>query len=101
MPTKTTHLHRRRFLKTALATASTAFAVPTIIPSSALGRDGRVAPSERITVGGIGIGHRGTYDLGCFLEQKDVQFVAVVAITGASGAQPPRKRDFVSHLSSG
>ena len=36
-----------------------------------------MAPSERIVVGGIGIGNRGTYDLGCFLEQKDVQFVAV------------------------
>src|SRR5262245_18899532 len=29
----------------------------------------RVSPNERITVGGIGIGNRGTYDLGCFLEQ--------------------------------
>jgi predicted dehydrogenase len=53
---------------------------PVIIPSSALGRDGAVAPSERIVVGGIGIGNRGTYDLGCFLEQKDVQFVAVCDI---------------------
>ncbi len=53
---------------------------PTIIPSSALGRDGFTAPSERIVIGGIGIGNRGTYDLGCFLEQKDVQFVAVCDI---------------------
>jgi predicted dehydrogenase len=45
-----------------------------------LGRDGAVAPSERVVVGGIGIGNRGTYDLGCFLEQKDVQFVAVCDI---------------------
>jgi predicted dehydrogenase len=50
---------------------------PQIIPSSALGLDGAVAPSERIVIGGIGIGNRGTYDLGCFLEQKDVQFAAV------------------------
>jgi predicted dehydrogenase len=34
-------------------------------------------------VGGIGIGNRGTYDLGCFLEQKDVQFVAVCDIKQA------------------
>ena len=71
-----TPLHRRRFLKTALS-AGAAVMAPQIIPSSALGRDGAVAPSERIVVGGIGIGNRGTYDLGCFLEQKDVQFVAV------------------------
>src|SRR5436309_6612594 len=70
------HLHRRRFLKTALS-AGAAVMAPQIIPSSALGRDGAVAPSERIIVGGIGIGSRGTYDLGCFLEQKDVQFAAV------------------------
>ncbi|HEY5312382.1 MAG TPA: Gfo/Idh/MocA family oxidoreductase [Pirellulales bacterium] len=79
MSKKTTGLHRRRFLKTALS-AGAAVMAPTIIPSSALGRNGAVPPSERIVVGGIGIGHRGTYDLGCFLEQKDVQFVAVCDI---------------------
>src|SRR4051812_20453863 len=77
MSKKVTRLHRRRFLKTALSAAGAAIAAPTIIPSSALGLDGTVAPSERVVVGGIGIGNRGTYDLGCFLEQKDVQFAAV------------------------
>jgi predicted dehydrogenase len=70
------NLPRRRFLKAALATAGIA-GVPTIIPSSALGKDGAVPPSERVTLGGIGIGNRGTYDLGCFLDMKDVQFGAV------------------------
>ena len=82
MSKKATHLHRRRFLKTALS-AGAAVMAPTIIPSSALGRDGAVAPSERIVLGGIGIGNRGTYDLGCFLEQKDVQFVAVCDVKAA------------------
>jgi predicted dehydrogenase len=68
--------NRRRFMKTALA-ASAALMGPQVIPGSALGKDGAVAPSQRITVGGIGIGNRGTYDLGCFLEQTDVQFLAV------------------------
>ena len=72
-----TQLPRRQFLKTTLSAAGAAVLAPTIIPSSALGLDGTVAPSERVVVGGIGIGNRGTYDLGCFLEQKDVQFVAV------------------------
>jgi len=35
-------------------------------------------------IGGIGIGRRGTYDLGCFLEQKDVQFVAVCDVKDSS-----------------
>jgi hypothetical protein len=73
---------RRRFLKSAAAVGAAVMA-PQIIPSSALGRDGAVAPSERIVLGGIGIGNRGTYDLGCFLEQKDVQFVAVCDIKQA------------------
>jgi predicted dehydrogenase len=77
-----TKLHRRRFLKTALSAGAAAMA-PQIIPSSALGRDGAVAPSERIVLGGIGIGNRGTYDLGCFLEQEDVQFVAVCDVKEA------------------
>ena len=68
---------RRRFLKTAFPRRARRLVAPTIIPSSALGGDGAVAPSERMIVGGIGIGNRGTYDLGCFLEQKDVQFAAV------------------------
>ncbi|MEZ6133407.1 MAG: Gfo/Idh/MocA family oxidoreductase [Pirellulaceae bacterium] len=68
---------RRQFLQTAASTAGAALLAPTIIPSSALGRDGAVAPSERIIMGGIGIGRRGGYDLSCFLPQKDVQFVAV------------------------
>ena len=37
---------RRSFLKQASATASAAIAFPYIVPSSALGKDGAVAPSE-------------------------------------------------------
>lgn len=51
--------------------------MPCIIPASALGRGGKVAPSERIVMGGIGLGGRGSYDLGVMLGQKDVQWVAV------------------------
>lgn len=68
--------NRRKFLKQALQ-AGAVLALPEIIPSSALGKDGAVAPSERIVLGGIGIGNRGTYVLGCFLEEPDVQFVAI------------------------
>jgi hypothetical protein len=75
-------LKRRGFLKRSLA-AGAAAAAPMIVPSSALGLDGAVPPSERIVVGGIGIGRRGTYDLGCFMEQPDVQFVAVCDIKEA------------------
>lgn len=66
-------LSRRRFLA---ATAS-ALAVPTIIPSSALGADGAVAPSERITLGSVGWGMQGPGNTGAFMNQKDCQVVAV------------------------
>ncbi len=83
MTKKIASIHRRRFLKTAASAAATALAAPYIIPSSALGKGGAVAPSERLVIGGIGIGNRGTYDLGCFLEQPDVQFVAVCDVKAA------------------
>ena len=45
MAKKVTHLHRRRFLKTALS-AGAAVMAPEIIPSSALGRDGASPPAS-------------------------------------------------------
>jgi predicted dehydrogenase len=69
-------LTRRRFLARG-AMAASAAALPCLIPISALGRGGTVPPSERIVMGGIGIGGRGSYDLGYMLTQPDVQWVAV------------------------
>ncbi len=71
-----TSLTRRKFL-TRSAAAASALAMPWLIPASALGRGGSVAPSERIVMGGIGLGGRGSYDLGVMLAHKDVQWVAV------------------------
>jgi predicted dehydrogenase len=69
-------LTRRQFLKRS-AMAASMVTLPCIIPASALGLNGAVAPSERIVMGGIGIGGRGTYDLGGLLNERDVQWVAV------------------------
>ncbi len=70
---------RRAFLKHSLALAGAA-ALPSILPARVLGRDGVVAPSERIVLGAIGIGPRGQHDLECMLAQPDVQFVAICDI---------------------
>ena len=75
-PVSPAALTRRHFLKRG-AVAATALALPYYIPATALGHDGAVAPSERIALGAIGIGGRGTADLNCMLDEKDVQFVAV------------------------
>jgi hypothetical protein len=75
--TRKTPLHRRAFLRTAIQAAAAFAAAPMIVRGAVLGRDGGVAPSERIVLGGIGIGSRGRYVLSCFLPQPDVQFVSV------------------------
>ena len=67
---------RRTFLKaTGLATVAMGF--PTIIPSSARGDATTPPPSERIVMGGIGIGNMGGGDLGAFVNNPAVQYVAV------------------------
>src|SRR5512134_2854500 len=70
-------LNRRGFLKSALTAGAAVAAAPMIVRGAVLGRDGGVSPSERIVIGGIGIGNRGRYVLSCFLPHPDVQFVAV------------------------
>ncbi len=66
-------LTRRGFLSASAA----AVAAPMIVPASALGRDGTVAPSERITVGCIGIHGRGFSDLQWLIGNKDTQVLAI------------------------
>ncbi len=66
-------ISRRQFLGGTLA----AITAPTIIPGSALGLDGRPSPGNRITIGCIGMGGRGTGDMQGFLSFEQVQVVAV------------------------
>ncbi len=56
---------RRQFLA-----ATAAVAAPMIIPASALGKDGAVAPSERITIGCIGVGNRGKSNMRAFMDES-------------------------------
>ncbi len=70
------NISRRKFI----GTTALAIGMPTIIPGSALGKNGAVAPSNRIVMGGIGIGPRGREVLNCFLAQPDVQFVAIADV---------------------
>lgn len=65
-------ISRRRFLQQTAALA----AAPYFVPATALGRGGKVAPSERIILGGIGVGGRGSFVLRWMMQEKDVQFVA-------------------------
>lgn len=70
-------LDRRGFLIRAGAAAAGAVAFPYIIPASALGADGHVAPSNRTVIGCIGVGGMGSGNMRSFLGFKEVQVVAV------------------------
>jgi Oxidoreductase family, C-terminal alpha/beta domain/Oxidoreductase family, NAD-binding Rossmann fold len=67
---------RRGFLQRAVI-AGGAVTAPWLIPASVLGRNGSVPPSERIVLGGMGVGNRGSSDLSWMLPERDVQFVAI------------------------
>jgi len=60
-----------------LATAAGAAAAPYLVPASALGAPGKPAPSERITLGFIGTGGRGSGHVGSLLGNGGVQILAV------------------------
>jgi predicted dehydrogenase len=64
---------RRTFLKQAAAGAA-ALGLPAIVPSSVFGAN---APSNRILLGMIGVGTRGSGVMDWFMGNADVQFVAV------------------------
>ena len=72
---------RRDFLK-ATGLTTVAFGFPTIIPSSALGLGDKPAPSNRIVMGGIGLGNMGSGDMNNFLNNPLVQYVAVCDVRG-------------------
>jgi hypothetical protein len=73
---------RRQFLRSAVQ-AGALLLMPQVVKGAVVGRDGGVAPSERIVLGAIGIGNRGGYVLGVFLQAPDVQFVAICDVKQA------------------
>jgi len=81
--------NRRDFLKAAGA----AMAAPYVITSSALGDEERAPASERIVMGGIGIGNMGRGDRDAFMRRGDVQYVAVCDVRGNVRDSAKRKVD--------
>lgn len=82
---------RRRFLS-ATVKAGGLMMLPQLVPAKVLGRGG-VAPSERVNLGAIGIGNRGWYVLGCFLQEPDVQFRAIADVKQARREAVKRRAD--------
>jgi predicted dehydrogenase len=79
-------LTRRQFLRRSVGAVGAVIVAPAIIPASALGRNGLIAPSDRVTMGFIGVGTQGgghllggawTYLTGGYAARQDVQVLAV------------------------
>jgi len=77
MKTKHRVISRRKFLKNISVAAAGVWGFPSIIPASALGRQGSLPPSERIVMAGIGFGMMGIPNMKSLLEKDEVQWVAV------------------------
>lgn len=71
-------LTRRRFL----SGAASALAMPALIPARALGRNGAVAPSNRLGLAVVGLGDRGNYHLNALSAFKEVQVLAMCDVRG-------------------
>src|SRR5260370_514570 len=65
--------NRRKFLETAAATT----AVFTIVPRHVLGGPGVVAPSDKITLGHIGVGTEGLREIQPILASPEIQIISV------------------------
>jgi predicted dehydrogenase len=70
-------LSRRQFLRNAAGVSLATVGFPYIVSSTALGANGAVAASERITMGCIGVGSQGTGNMRAFLSKKMAQVIAV------------------------
>jgi predicted dehydrogenase len=80
-------MRRRQFLKSAAAAAA-AIGAPAIVSSSAFGA---AAPNNRLNVAFIGCGNQSRIDLPAFLNNDDVQVVAVCDVnTGSYGYNDPK-----------
>jgi predicted dehydrogenase len=77
-------MDRRQFIKRVGGVSAAAVGFPYIVRSSALGADGTVMPSERVTMGCIGVGGQGTHNMNAFMQFSDVQIVAVCDVERGS-----------------
>ena len=77
-------LNRRKFLKKTTQTVIGLTGFPYLIPSSALGKAGTVAPNNRIVVGCIGLGGQGTFNMLAFAAPADVQIAALCDVDKGS-----------------
>ncbi len=77
-------LNRRNFIKLSATAGVTVIAVPTIISACARGKNGYVAPSDRINLAFIGSGNQAMNDIRDFITDKRVQITGVCDVNKQS-----------------
>jgi predicted dehydrogenase len=77
MPKRTS---RRRFMKTAAALAAAPIIVPPSVLGAGLSSNGTLPPSERITLGQIGVGKQGMSHLAAWVLRSDVQILGIADV---------------------
>lgn len=89
-----TRLDRRHFLSTGIGAAGAIAAMPYFVPAKALGRDGAIAPSEKITIGFIGTGSHGTHwNLRFYLQQPDAQVLVACDVDSNAMGEAKKQID--------
>jgi predicted dehydrogenase len=77
-------MKRKNFIKTTSAILGGTFVAPYIVPASVFGNEGQTAPSNRIVMGCIGLGGQGTHNMRQFIQNKDVEVVALCDVDKGS-----------------
>lgn len=86
-------LNRRSFLTKSAGVAAGIVGFPYFVRSSALGKAGTIAPSNRITMAQIGCGSMGGGNMQSFLGIEGIQFIAVCDVDDQHAAEKKRWAD--------
>ncbi|MCB0688031.1 MAG: Gfo/Idh/MocA family oxidoreductase, partial [Saprospiraceae bacterium] len=92
---------RRKFLNEVTLAAGSLITAPSIIPASALGKNGFTAPSDRINLAFIGAGNQAENDVKGFLQDDRVEVTAICDVNRESTGYWDGKlggRDYIRRL---
>ena len=78
------NLNRRHFLKLSGTATAAVIAVPTIISACVRGKNGNIAPSDRINLAFIGSGNQAMNDIRDFITDKRVQITGICDVNKQS-----------------
>lgn len=76
--------NRRKFIKNSIVATAGIITVPTIIPACTRGGNGKVAPSDKITLALIGCGNQGGNDIMELAKDPRVQVMAICDVNKRS-----------------